>query len=210
MQHGFSMPLVFGVTRAHCVAFAERAPVNAGSWGMAPGRRWGALDEPVHPRSHEPRQACPARYLSPAGCQHPTLEGGRVTDLLLATRELAEYLGCRGRRCCGGRAGVTLLDQSVLRGRSAGLPTRRRILRLRRAGSRTLPPRKVGSTRRARVARFRRGRRSETRPSPGRARRYSSRIRRNTTPPHPSSRRAPRHAMPNLTLNGGSVQVARL
>ena len=82
----------------------------------------------------------------PAGCQHPTLEGWRVTDLLLATRELAEYLGCRGRRCCGGRGGRDAARPVRPQGRSAGLPTRRRILRLRRAGSRTLPPRKVGST----------------------------------------------------------------
>ena len=65
VQHGFSMALVFGVTRAHCVAFAERAPVNAGSWGMGSRRRWGALDEPVYLRSHESGQACPTRYLSP-------------------------------------------------------------------------------------------------------------------------------------------------
>ena len=209
MQHGFSMPLVFGVTRAHCVAFAERAPVNAGSWGMAPGADGARSTSPstLDPTSLD---RLVQRVTSPRRLSAPHTRG-RAGDRSASRDPRARGVPGLSRETVLRRTGGRDAARPVRpQGRSAGLPTRRRILRLRRAGSRTLPPRKVGSTRRAPVARFRRGRRSETRPSPGRARRYSSRIRRNTTPPHPSSRRAPRHAMPNLTLNGGSVQVARL
>ena len=134
----------------------------------------------------------------PAGCQHPTLEGAGGWPILLSRDPVSSRSTwvVAGDGVAADGAGVTLLDESVLRDALAGLPTRRRILRMRRAGSSTLPPRKVGSTRRAPVARFRPGRRSGMQPSRGRARRYSGRIRRNTTPSHPSSRRAPpaRHA----------------
>src|SRR4029079_8279594 len=82
VQQRIQHTLVFGVTRAHCVAFAERAPVSAGSWGDGPPAPMGRARRARPPSIARAWTGLCSALPLPASCQHPTLEGG-VTDLLL-------------------------------------------------------------------------------------------------------------------------------
>jgi len=121
VQQRIQHALVFGVTRAHCVAFAERAPVSAGSWGDGPPAPMGRARRARPPSIARAWTGLSSALPLPASCQHPTLEGG-VTDPLLTPASSRSTCVVAGDGVAADVAGVTLLDRSVFRDTRQGFP----------------------------------------------------------------------------------------